>query len=291
MQYEVEMSTDFLTVLEKKRNGLSKGHRSICDYIVNNYDKAAYMTASKLAKEVGVSESTVVRFASELGFDGYPDFQKEIKLLIRNKLTSVQRIDMNLSNMNDMPADVLQNDIENIKSTLESIDKKGFNEAVDKILNAKRIYIIGVRSCSGLASFLAYYFDMLFDNVKLLHTTSGSEIFEQLFSLDKDDLLIAISYPRYSKRIVDAVRFARSKNAAVVAITDNANAPIAEYASDLLIAKTDVSSFVDSLVSPLSIINALIVALGRKKRNELAERLTRLEEIWDEYDVYQKSQQ
>lgn len=285
------MSIDFLTVLENKRNSMSKGHKCICDYILKNYDKAAYMTASKLGAEVGKSESTVVRFASELGFEGYPEFQQELRQILKNRLTSVQRIDVNLNSMNDLPTDVLENDIENIKSTIESIDKESFDKAVDNILNAKRIYIIGVRSCSGLASFLAYYFDMLFDNVKLLHTTSGSEIFEQLFSLDKDDTLIAISFPRYSKRIVDAVKFARSKNANVIAISDNLSAPIAEHANELLIAKTDISSFVDSLVSPLSVINALIVAIGRKKKDELAKRLTRLEEIWDEYDVYQKNQQ
>ena len=282
---------DIFKLITEQRDGMSKGHRILCDFILANPDSAAYMTASKLGKEAGVSEPTVVRFATELGFDGYPMFQKELKQHVKTKLTPVQRMNLSSDKVKELPRDVLQSDIENIKSTIESIDVEGFNRAVDKILCAKRIYIIGVRSCSGLAGFLAYYFDMLFDNVKMLHTTSGSEVFEQLFSMDKDDLLIAISFPRYSKRIVDAVRFAKSKGADVVSITDNVSAPIAEYSDELLIARTDISSFVDSLVSPLSIINALIVALERRKRKELTERLTGLEAIWDEYDVYQKSQQ
>ena len=279
---------DFLELLNEKRDGMSKGHKTLCDFILSNPDLAAYMTAAKLGKEAGVSEPTVVRFATELGFDGYPQFQKELKQHVKTKLTPVQRINLYSDKVKELPKDVLQSDIENVKATIESIDVEGFNRAVDKILHAKRIYIIGVRSCSGLASFLTYYFDMLFDNVKMLHTTSGSEVFEQLFSMDKDDLLIAISFPRYSKRIVDAVKFAKSKGADVVSITDNVSAPIAEFSDELLIAKTDISSFVDSLVAPLSIINALIVALERRKRDELTQRLIGLEAIWDEYDVYQK---
>lgn len=285
------MGTDFLSVLESKRSAMSKGHRHICDYILENYDKAAYMIASKLGAEVGVSESTVVRFAAELGFDGYPEFQKELRGLIKNKLTAVQRVAMDHDNSANLPSGVLRHDIDNIKETLESLDVAGFEGAVNRILSAKRIYIMGVRSCHGLAEFMSYYFDMLFDNVKLLHTTSGSEVFEQLFCAGKNDILIAISFPRYSKRIVDAVKFAKSNGASVIAITDNPSAPIAQYADELLIAKTDISSFVDSLVSPLSIINALIVALGRRKKDELTAKFEKLEEIWDEYDVYQKNQQ
>lgn len=282
------MITDFLNFLIEQRKTMSKSQKILCDYILDNSESAAYMTASKLGKEAGVSEPTVVRFAAELGFDGYSQFQKELRHHIKSKLTSVQRINVNSDKVRELPKDVLQSDIENIKATIESIDVDAFNRTIEKILDAKRIYIIGVRSCSGLSGFLAYYFDMLFDNVRQLHTTSGSEIFEQLFSMNDNDLLIAISFPRYSKRIVDAVKFAKSKGANVVAITDNASAPIAEIADELLIAKTDISSFVDSLVSPLSIINSLIVALGRRKKQELTERLTGLEEIWDEYDVYQK---
>lgn len=285
------MGTDFLAFLEEKRSGMSKGHRRLCDYILLNYDKAAYMTASKLGIQAEVSESTVVRFATELGYGGYPEFQRELKGLIKNKLTSVQRMSMNTDSTVDLPTGVLRHDMENIKETIETLDKASFESAVDMILGAKRIYIMGVRSCHGIASFMSYYFDMLFDNVKLVHTTSGSEVFEQLFSADSQDILIAISFPRYSKRIVDAVKFAKSKGANVVSITDNTEAPIAEYSDELLIAKTDISSFVDSLVSPLSIINALIVALGRRKKEELTSKLEALEEIWDEYNVYQKNKE
>lgn len=285
------MSTDVLSALRDKRESLSKSQRRICDHILANYEKAAFLTASKLGEYSGVSESTVVRFAVEMGFDGYPDFQAKLRQLVKNKLTSVQRVDISSDRMSDLPSDILQSDIENIKSTIDSIDVKSFNRAVDRIIASKRIFIIGVRSCSGLASFFAYYLDMLFDNVKLLHTTSGSEIFEQLYSIGSEDILIAVSYPRYSKRIIDAVRFAKSKNANVVSITDNISAPIAEFSDELLIAKSDISSFVDSLVSPLSVINALIVAIGNRKKDELTVKLENLERIWDEYDVYQKSQQ
>lgn len=249
------------------------------------------MTASKLGKSIGVSESTVVRFAIEVGFDGYPGLQRALQEMIRTKLTSNQRIEV--ANMRigegDLLEKVLMSDVEKIRNTIETIDRNHFNAAVDAILAAKTIYIIGVRSSSSLASFVTFYFNLIFDHVKFVQTTSGSEMFEQILNIGEDDVMLAISFPRYSKRIINAVEYAKEMKADVIALTDSTLSPIAEYADQLLIAQSDMASFVDSLVAPLSIINAMIVAIGRKKQTELTQKFDKLERIWEEYDVYAKS--
>ena len=281
---------DLLKKIEEGMSSFSKGQKLIASYILSNYDKAAYLTASKLGGIVGVSESTVVRFAIELGYDGYPDFQSSLRKLIRNRLTSFQRIEVtnNLIGDGDVLDKVLNSDMDKIRHTMEEIDRDMFAEAIDKIVKARTIYILGVRSSSSLAGFLNYNFRMIFDHVKFVQTTSGSELFEQIMSIGEEDVMIAISFPRYSKRIINAVAYARSKNANVVALTDSVASPIASHASQLLIAHSDMASFVDSLVAPLSIINAIIVAVARQKQDELTERLRALEDIWDRYDVYDK---
>ena len=286
------MNGDLLKAIENKMSEFSKGQRLIAAYILERYDKAAYMTAAKLGAIVGVSESTVVRFAIELGYDGYPDFQHSLQEIIRNRLTSFQRIEVtnNLIGDGNVLDKVLLSDAEKIRRTMEEIDHASFEEAVDRIISAKRIYIIGVRSSSSLAGFLNFNFRMIFDNVKFVQTTSGSEMFEQIMRIGEGDVMIAISFPRYSKRIINAVEYARSKNANVVALTDSKLSPIASYANQLLIAQSDMASFVDSLVAPLSIINAIIVAVSRKKQDELTERLRVLEEVWEQYDVYDTKQ-
>ena len=268
----------------------SKGQKLIASYILAHYDKAAYLTASKLGTLVGVSESTVVRFAIELGYEGYPDFQNSLRKLIRNRLTSFQRIEVtnNLIGDGDEIEKVLTSDIDKIRRTMEEVDRDVFAEAIDRMVEAKTIYILGVRSCSALAGFLNYNFRMIFNDVKFVQTTSGSELFEQIMPIGEQDVMIAISFPRYSKRIINAVEYARSKGANVVALTDSSASPIAAYANQLLLAHSDMASFVDSLVAPLSIINAIIVAVSRKKQDELTERLRALEEVWDKYDVYDK---
>ena len=270
----------------------SKGQKLIAGYVLAHYEKAAYMTASKMGKIVGVSESTVVRFAIELGYDGYPDFQNSLKKIIRNRLTSFQRIEVTNSLFGDgnVLEKVLMADAEKIRRTLEEIDQDSFAEAVERIVNAKAIYIIGVRSSSSLAGFLNYNLRMIFDRVIFVQTTSGSEMFEQIMRVGEGDVMIAISFPRYSKRIINAVEYARSRNADVVALTDSKVSPIAAYADQLLIAQSDMVSFVDTLVAPLSIINALIVAVSRKKHDELTARLRTLEEVWEQYDVYDTKQ-
>ena len=271
-------------------SSFSKGQRLIASYVLSNYDKAAYMTASKLGTVVGVSESTVVRFANELSYEGYPEFQHALQEIIRNRLTSFQRIEVTNSLIGDgnVLDTVLLSDAEKIRRTMEEIDHASFEAAVDKIVNARSIYIIGVRSSSSLAGFLNHSFRMIFDNVRFVQTTSGSEMFEQIMQVGKDDIMIAISFPRYSTRIINAVEYARSQGADVVALTDSPQSPIAAFADQLLIAQSDMASFVDSLVAPLSIINAMIVAVARKKQDEVTRRLHSLEEVWDRYDVYDK---
>ena len=285
------MEPNLLKIIESRFDGLSKGQKSIARYILDHYEKAAYMTAAKLGMLVKVSESTVVRFANELGFDGYPALQSALRELVRTNLTSFQRVEVSDSIIGDKDVleQVLLSDAEKIRRTLDAIDRRAFDEAVDKIINANRIYIIGVRSSATLAGFLHYNLQMAFDNLTLVQTTSGNEMFEQIMRIGEGDVMIAISFPRYSKRIIKAVEFAKKSGADVVALTDRETSPIAREASQLLTANSDMASFVDSLVAPLSIINAIIVSVGRKKREELTVRLKKLEKIWDEYDVYDKS--
>ena len=282
------MSADLLGRIEEKMAEFSKGQKRIAAYILDHYEKAAYLTASRLGSIVGVSESTVVRFANELGYDGYPSFQQSLQEIIRNRLTSFQRIEVSnhLLGESNVLDKVIMSDVAKLRRTAEEIDHAAFEEAIEKIVSANTIYIIGVRSSSALAGFLNLNLRMVFDNVKLVQTTSGSEMFEQIMRIGENDVMIAISFPRYSQRTINAVEYARQKKADVVALTDSKMSPIAAYANQLLIAQSDMASFVDSLVAPLSIINAMIVAVARKKQDELTERLRALEEIWDQYDVY-----
>ena len=285
-----QRNTDLLKIIQEKQNTFSKGQKQISSFILGHYDKAAYMTAAKLGALVGVSESTVVRFANELGFAGYPELQHSLQEMIRSKLTTIQRIEITNDRIgeSDLLEKVLNSDIEKIKHTLDEIDRTSFENAVDDLIGAQMIYIIGMRSSSSLASFMYHYLNLVFPHVRLVRTTSGSEIFEQLLRINDKDVIIGISFPRYSKRIINALGYAKKQGAKVISITDSAASPIAANADDLLLAKSDMASFVDSLVAPLSIINALIVAIGRKKQDEIAETFGKLERIWDEYDVYEK---
>ena len=286
------MKRNLLNEIEARMPTLSKGQKLISNYVLENYDKAAYMTASKLGKIVQVSESTVVRFAIELGFAGYPEFQHALQEIVRTRLTAAQRMEVTNSLMGDgdVLSKVLMGDAEKIKRTLEDIDATAFEQAVQILAGAKNIYILGVRASASLAGFLAHGLRMISDNVKFVQTTSGSEMFEQIMNIGENDVMVAISFPRYSKRMKNAVSFAKHAGADVIAITDSTASPIAPSADQLLLAKSDMASFADSLVAPMSIINALIVALSRVKQDELRVRLRLLEEIWDEYDVYDKNQ-
>ena len=282
------MKNSLLSLIEEKMPAFSKGQRAIATYLLENYDKVAYMTASKLGGIVGVSESTVVRFAIELGFDGYPDMQRSLQELIRMRLTSVQRMDVTdlLIGDGDVLDKVLTSDIEKLRYTLECVDRVAFDAATDALIRAKHIYIMGVRSSSVLARFLNFNLRMIFDDVKLVQTTSGSEMFEQIHHIGEGDVLVAISFPRYSKRIIKAVEYAKGVGAQVISITDSDRSPIAPLADQLLIARSDMVSFVDSLVAPLSIINAMIVSVARKDPATVRTKLQKLEQIWEEYEVY-----
>ncbi len=283
------MNRDLLTIISQMSPQFSKGQRLIANYIVNHFDKAAFMTAFKLGTTVGVSESTVVRFASEVGFSGYPELQKALQELIRNKLTTVQRMDVTsdqLENGNVL-ARVLGKDIEKIRRTLEETSERDFAGAVDAICSAKTIYIIGVRSSSALATFLSFYFNHIFSDVRLINTNSRSEMFEHIMRIGEGDVFIGFSFPRYSKRTVQAAHYARANGAQVIALTDTGKAPIADAAHFLLMARSDMISFVDSLVAPLSMVNALIVAVGLKKREEVSRTYELLERIWGEYEVFE----
>ncbi len=282
---------DLIKKIQDGTPDFSKGQKLIANYIINHYDKAAFMTAARLGEIVGVSESTVVRFAIELGFDGYPKLQKVLQELIKSKLTAVQRIEVTSNRINEdnILKSVLHSDMEKLKITLEEMDQESFNQAVECILNAKKLYILGVRSAAPLASFLGFYFNLIFDNIRLVHTTSVSEMFEQIIRVSEDDVVIGISFPRYSKRTIKALQFVKSQGAKVIAITDSKESPLAETADHSLIARSDMASFVDSLVAPLSIINALIVAVGMRKKQDVYDIFEKLEKIWDEYQVYEKN--
>lgn len=286
------MTGNILCKIEKQIPSFSKGQKNIANYILSHYEKAAYMTAAKLGVAAGVSESTVVRFAFELGYEGYPELQTDLQEVIKSKLTSMQRIEVANEQIGDMDilGKVLNADIEKIKRTLDETSRESFAGAVDSIVNAKSIYILGTRSAAALAQFLYLYFQIIFDNVHIVDTSSASEMFEQIMRLGERDIMIGISFPRYSKRSIKAMEFAKNSGATVIAITDSESSPLARWADFLLKARSDMASFVDSLVAPLSVINALIVAVGLKKRDELSKTFEKLENIWDEYDVYQKAE-
>lgn len=271
---------------------LSKGQKRLATYITDNYDKAVFLTAAKLGEVVGVSESTVVPFAMHLGYKGYPEFQSALEELVRNKLNSLQRMEVTYGRINQSKIleSVLKADAQRIESSLEKIDENAFELAVDTILNARDIYIIGIRSCAPLANFMAFYFTLIFEHVHLIQTSSSSEIFEQMVRIGKEDVIIGISFPRYSMRTLKAMEFANNRSAKVITLTDSVHSPMNLYSSCNLIAESDMASIVDSLVAPLSVINALIVALCMKKQGEVATTLEMLEEIWDEYQVYENDE-
>lgn len=275
---------NLLAVRIRNRMGdFSKGQKLIAKYIEEHYDKVAFMTASKLGATVGVSESTVVRFATEIGYTGYPELQQAMQEMIRNKLTSVQRMEVTASRIgnNDILDSVFNQDIDIIRRTMEETPHEDFYRSVDAIVKARKIYILGARSSLALATFLSYYFNLIFENVLLVQSTSEGEIFEQMIRVDERDVVIGISFPRYSRKAVKAMNFAHNRGATVVAITDSALSPLAMEADNLLLARSDIASIVDSLVAPLSLINALIVTTTLKKSEEVSQVFKRLEDIWD----------
>lgn len=284
------MKQDILVAIQENMNSFSKGQKRIAAFILESYDKAAFMTASKLGQTVNVSESTVVRFAAELGYDGYPSMQKSLQKMIRSRLTSVQRIEMANDQIgNDVVSSVLRADISMIRTTLEELDRDRFSGAVDAILKAKRIYIMGVRSSSAISRFMAFHFNLIFDNICEISANTVSELFEQILRVGPEDVVIGVCFPRYSSRTVKAMHYAKDRGATVIAITDSEASPIAAQAHITLTAKSGMASFVDSLVAPMSLVNALIVAVSQKRSQDVAHTFQQLEQIWEEYDVYEKT--
>ena len=282
-----ENSKDLMRLIQGKFIRLSKGQKLIAEYILKNYDKAAFMTAAKLGVSVGVSESTVVRFANELGFSGYPKLQKALQELIKNKLTTVQRLELRNDYFSDGDAlkGVLKADMENIRATLEKINPYTFEDVLNSIFEAKNIYIIGLRSSTALAEFLGFYLNIILQNVRIV-SYGISDIFEQMINIGEGDLVIGIGFPRYATKTIDVLDFSKARGAKVVAITDSLLSPLAAKADSTLIAQSNMASFVDSLVAPLSVINALIIAVGMREKENIADIFANLENIWQEYNVY-----
>lgn len=284
------MNTDILSILQEKASTFSKGQRQIARYITEAYDKAAFMTANRLGKTVGVSESTVVRFAVDLGFDGYPSMQKAMQEMVLNRLTSVQRIEVANDRMGDQDVVslVIQSDIDKLRQTAETVERQEFQMAVESIQNAKRIFILGTRSVAPLASFLGYYLNFMFSDVYVITASGSGEMFEKMVGINEDDVAIAFSFPRYSSATVKAAEYCRTTGTKVIGITDHKLSPLGQVSDHVLCAKSDMVSLVDSLVAPLSVVNALIVAIAAKREKELSQTLEKLEGIWDHYHVYEK---
>lgn len=277
---------DMIDRLNQSGKRLSKGHRKIAQYIVEHYDKAVFMTASRLGESVGVSESTVVRFAASMGYDGYPQLQRSLQELVSHRLTAKQRFEM-ATELDPAAAltTVLKSDMQNLRNTLEQIERPVFNQVVDLLLSANAIYVMGLRSAAPLAQFMGYYLNYIFDNVHLV-SSGATDVFEDIIKLREKDVLIGISFPRYSTRTLEAMRFAKRGGAQVVALTDCPMSPLAEIADLTLTARTDMASFVDSLAAPLSVINALLVTLGLHRKEALSQHFKQLESIWETYEVY-----
>lgn len=281
---------DIIRRIKEKSHDFSKRQKIIAEFVTESCEKAAYMTAAKLSEKTGVSESTVVRFACELGFDGYPDFQKSLQSAVKTQMTSVQRMELayeKIGSRNVLDS-TLKTDIGFIEKTLETIDKVQFEKAAIAISNANKIYITGIRSAAALAEFAGFYLNLIFNNVQLIKSTGGDDLFEQILNVGKGDVIIGISFPRYSKNTIKALRYAKANGATVIGITDSINSPVVAESELCLIAESDATSFVDSLAAPFSVINALIVAVGMNNKEKLQNNLEKLERIWDEYEVYDK---
>ena len=279
-------TNELLLRIKEKYKKMSKGQRRLADYVCNDYDKAVFLTAAKLGEIVGVSESTVVRFATQLGYKGYPRFQKALEELVRNKLNSIQRMEVTYGRISqsEILETVLQSDIDKIKMTLADIDHKAFDLAIDTLLNARRVYVIGIRSCAPLASFLGFYLNLVCDNVSVVDVNSSSEIFEQLIRINEHDVIIGISFPRYSMRTLKALEFASNRKAKVITLTDSVHSPMNLYSSCNLIARSDMASIVDSLVAPMSLINALIVSICLKNSEQVVENIEKINTFVDNFE-------
>lgn len=281
---------DLITVIKNNYHKFSKGQKQIAQFIIEHYDKAAFMTAAKIGETVDVSESTVVRFASSIGYSGFPELQKALQVLIKNKLTTVQRIGLDDDMIDDtdkLHKKIIKNEMNNMRSLYESIDTKALDQATEIILNANRVYILGLRTSSTLSNYLGFYLDVMIDNVKVLNNSSINSIYEEIIRVKEDDALIVISYPRYSKITIDAAKFIKERNAKIIAITDTESSPVYGLSDVALLAKSNIVSFVDSLVVPLCMINNLITNISLREKDDVVEYYNRLEQLWDNHSIYQ----
>ena len=288
----MEEKENLISLMNEKLADMSKGQKKLTAYILANFDKAVFLTAAKLGKEVGVSESTVIRFATLLGYKGFPEFHKALEKVVQGKLNSIERLEVSTGKMTrqEVLEAVLKSDAERIKVTLDALDRAAFEVAIDVIQNAKKIYIVGMRNCAPLASFLGFYLNLMFEEVVVVTTNNSSEVFEQLMRIGSDDCIIGISFPRYSMRTLKAMEFANDRSAKIITITDTKNSPLSLYSSCNLVARSDMATVVDSLVAPLSVINALIVSLCIKKQDKVISNLEMLEHIWSEYQVIESDE-
>lgn len=283
-------NNDLISVIKSNFYKFSKGQKLIAQFIIDHYDKAAFMTAAKIGETVDVSESTVVRFASSIGYSGYPELQKALQVLIKNKLTTVQRISLDDDVINDsekLHKKIIKNEMNNMRNLYESIDIEALDKATDLILNARKVYILGLRTSSTLSNYLGFYLDVILDNVKILNNSGVNSLYEEIIRIKEDDVLIVISYPRYSKITIDATKFVKERNAKIVAITDTESSPVHQLANVSLLAKSNIVSFIDSLVVPLGIINNLIINISLQEKEDIVEYYNRLEQLWDNHSIYQ----
>ena len=289
LKNNINDSKQLISIIQSRYPKMSKGQKLIAQYIIQNYDKVAFMTASKLGETVGVSESTVVRFANALGYEGYPKLQGALQELIKNKLTTVQRVKMSNEDYSDdatILSKVLKSDIDNIRSTLDEIDPKAFKNASEEILKARKIYVLGMRSSHVIAEYLGFYLGLILDNVQVLRTDMG-DVFEQIVRINKEDVVIAFSFPRYSKKSYKVVDYAKNKGAHIISITDSYFAPVACLSDNTLLVKSNMASFVDSLVPAMTVANALAISVGMKEKEEITKYFDDLEQIWKKYSVYE----
>ena len=289
LKNNINDSKQLISIIQSRYPKMSKGQKLIAQYIIKNYDKVAFMTASKLGDTVGVSESTVVRFANALGYSGYPKLQDALQELIKNKLTTVQRVKMSNEDYSDDTAilsKVLKSDIDNIRGTLDEIDPKAFKNASEEILKARKIYVLGMRSSHVIAQYLGFYLDLILDNVQVLRMDMG-DVFEQIVRINKEDVVIAFSFPRYSKKSYQVVDYAKNKGAHIISITDSYFAPVAPLSDNILLVKSNMASFVDSLVPAMTVANALAISVGMKEKEEITKYFDDLEQIWKKYSVYE----
>ena len=284
------MNENVLQTIRAGMDTFSKGQKRIAAFILDNYDRAAFMTAARLGETASVSESTVVRFAAQLGYDGYPEMQKALQELIRGKLTSIQRIQVSRDQMSgaDILGSVMQRDMNSIHTAIEQLDRAAFDRVVDRLLTASHIYLMGVRSSAFLAGYLNFYLHLMFKNVTLVQNAAAGEIFEQLSQIGPGDVLVGISFPRYSQMAIHAVEYARDRGADVVAITDSQMSPLYRMATVSLLVRSDMISFVDSMAAPLSLLNALILAVGQQRRDDLSATLADMEQVWSRYSIFGK---